>query len=263
MGKRVVDDASLKAVADEIRSCAPSVDLGEMEFPFGFQIGVTIVQNEAYQQGDSEGYAQGYAEGEFDGYIAGEADGKQAEYDLLWDTLQNNGDPAGANYYYKFSYSTNGVGWTDENFNPKYPIITSASITGGMALFYTNKNITDTKVPIVVLGSTAQSLFVNAEKLVTIRELSVHAGVAFSTTFQGCYELINLTMSGTIGQSGLDLQHSQKLSKASIESVIEHLSTTTSGLSVTFSKTAVDAAFTDEEWATLANTRSNWTINLV
>lgn len=200
-------------------------------------------------------------------------EGKQAEYDRIWDTLQNNGDAAGANYYYKFSYSTNGVGWTDENFNPKYPIITSASITGGMALFYTNKNITDTKVPIVVLGSTAQSMFVSAEKLVTIRELSVHAGVTFSTTFQGCYELTNLTMSGTIGQSGLDLQHSKKLSKASIESVIEHLSTTTSGLSVTFSKTAVNKAFetsegandgsTSAEWTALANTRSNWTINLV
>ena len=81
-------------------------------------------------------------------------------------------------------------------------------------------------------------------------------------TFQNCTALKHLIAVGTIAVS-LDIHWSTGLTKASIESIVNALSTTTSGLSVTFSKTAVNNAFTDEEWATLANTRSNWTINLV
>ena len=186
-------------------------------------------------------------------------EGKQAEYDRFWDILQNHGDPSGVNYYYHFCYG----GWTDENFNPKHPIICSVGTTPGQALFYSNKEITDTKVPIVVLGSSAQSMFATAEKLVTIRKLTVHKDVALTTAFNGCYALKNITIDGTIGKGSVSFEHSHSLSKESIESVINALSTTTSGLSVTFSQQAVNRAFTDEEWATLANTRSNWTINLV
>jgi hypothetical protein len=69
-------------------------------------------------------------------------------------------------------------------------------------------------------------------------------------------------MYGTVSVSGLNLQWSTKLSKASITSIINCLSSTTSGLSITLSKTAVDNAFTAEEWAALENTKHNWTIAL-
>jgi hypothetical protein len=132
-----------------------------------------------------------------------------------------------------------------------------------MALFYSNTNITDTKVPIIVKGSTAQSIFANASNLVTIRELNVTANTAFSTTFANCASLRSLTMSGTIGKNGFDVQHSYVLNKASIESIIKALSATTSGLTVTLSETAVNNAFTAEEWDALEATKTNWTISLV
>ena len=80
----------------------------------------------------------------------------------------------------------------------------------------------------------------------------------------------NLIIEGTIGQNGLNLQHSKKLSKESITSVINALSTSTGGLSITLSKTAVDNAFYNNivvgsntmEWGQLVASRSNWTINL-
>lgn len=64
-----------------------------------------------------------------------------------------------------------------------------------------------------------------------------------------------------------------KLSKPSITSIINCLSTTTSGLTVTLSKTAVNNAFetsegvadgsTSQEWLNLVATKTNWTISLV
>lgn len=91
-------------------------------------------------------------------------------------------------------------------------------------------------------------------------------------TFQNCTALKHITAVGTIAVS-LDIHWSTGLTKASIESIVNALSTTTSGLSITFSKTAVNKAFetaeganngsTSAEWTALANTRSNWTINLV
>jgi hypothetical protein len=66
-----------------------------------------------------------------------------------------------------------------------------------------------------------------------------------------------------IGQKNFNVHWSPKLSKASIESIINALSSTTSGLTVTISKTAKEAVFTTEEWATLIATKPNWTISLV
>ena len=91
--------------------------------------------------------------------------------------------------------------------------------------------------------------------------------------FTNCFQLQNLTIEGIIGQNGFNVQWSTKLSKASITSIINALSETTSGLTVTLSKTAVNNAFetsagaadgsTSEEWTTLEGTKTNWTISLV
>lgn len=87
--------------------------------------------------------------------------------------------------------------------------------------------------------------------------------VAYVTNaFRNCTVLKHVTIVGTIKLS-LDIHWSVELTRASIESIMEHLSTTTSGLSVTFSQDAVNNAFTTEEWTALADTRKNWTINLV
>lgn len=141
--------------------------------------------------------------------------GKQAEYDRFWDILQNKGEPA--NYYYKFSYT----GWNEENYNPKYPLVCGTGSTPAMALFYANKDITDTKVPIIVQGSSAQSMFANSDNLVTVRGLTVHEGVGFGSTFVNDYALKNITIEGTIGKS-IDFKYSP-LTAESAKSVISAL----------------------------------------
>ena len=78
----------------------------------------------------------------------------------------------------------------------------------------------------------------------------------------GCIELRNITFSGTIGKD-IDFQKSTKLTKASIESIINALSSTASGVTVTFSQIAVNNAFSTDEWNALIATKPNWTISLV
>lgn len=109
-------------------------------------------------------------------------------------------------------------------------------------------------------------------KLTTIDKLIVTAATKYSSPFYGASSLVNLTMEGTIGQSGFSVSPCTKLTKASITSIINALSQTTSGIAVTLSKTAVNKAFetsegakdgsTSQEWANLIATKTNWTINL-
>ncbi len=75
----------------------------------------------------------------------------------------------------------------------------------------------------------------------------------------------------TIGIS-LDFYWCYNLSKASLTSAVNGLSSTAEGLTVSFSTTAVNKAFetsegandgsTSAEWTALANTKTNWTIAL-
>ena len=113
--------------------------------------------------------------------------------------------------------------------------------------------------------------FNGCSQLHTISKLTVADTTKFANAFNACRQLVNLTINGTIGQSGLDLRWSP-LSKTSIESVIGALSETTNGLSITLSKAAINSAFginlDDEntypegsEYYTLRHSRDNWTIN--
>ena len=107
-----------------------------------------------------------------------------------------------------------------------------------------------------------------------IQKLGVVANQGFTNTFNNCRSLTEIRFDGEIGQGGLDLHWSTKLSKESIESIIDALSDTTSGLSITLSMAAVDNAFYDPDgedvigstssaWAWLLDTKPNWTISLV
>ena len=116
----------------------------------------------------------------------------------------------------------------------------------------------------------------NLKKVACIRldENSIVSNMLYS-----CEKLEDVTIEGTIGQSGIDLKWSTKLSRASIESFINALSETASGQRITFSITAVKNAFgggawdsdgdgKDDtimgsvEWIDLMNSKSNWTITL-
>lgn len=199
------------------------------------------------------------------GHEKGVTDGKQAEYDIMWDQLQAKG--AAMNYFWMFAYGR----FSNATYNPKYDIRCSEATVAGQNVFYSS-DITDTKVAIYANKINITGMFYWWRDGVTIRKLVVHESTTYNSAFTDCISLVNLTMEGTIGQSGFDVRSSTKLSKASIESVISVLSATTSGLYITFSKVAVDKAFetsegaadgsTSDEWTALIATKPNWTINL-
>lgn len=196
--------------------------------------------------------------------------GKQAEYDAFWDVFQANGNRKV--YYYAFNGVYGGIGWNDKIYNPKYEInCTGQADAGAYCLFVHNSVLTDTKVPIDVRGNVMRETFYGCTSLKRIPLLKVNAQTTWILSFGSCRELEDLTIEGTIGQSGLDLHWSTKLSKASIISVMNALSTTTSGLSIILPKTAVDREFEEgdrlgsdsQEWEEILQNHSNWTISLV
>lgn len=253
----------------------------------------TIAENvpKVYDSGQKVGYDNGYEIGKQDGYNDGYAvghnigfaEGEQAEYDCFWDAFQDYGNRT--NYDNGFA----GTGWTKDTFAPKYNIniynaymmFRNSAIEADLpallqelgiqikfdttTLQYTFYGTKFTRIGEVNIRGNAytNSIFAASEELVTIDKVICNEASAFTTCFNGCNELKNITFEGVIGKNGLNLQWSTKLSHDSFVSIINCLSTTTSGLSVTLSKTAVENAFTAEEWAALIATKSNWTISLV
>ncbi len=161
-------------------------------------------------------------------------------------------------YAYAFSFG----GWTDKNYNPKYPI-TPTNPSGLGNMFNWNVHVTDTKVPITAFGSCVNAF--SQSNIKRIPKLIFSGATNVGNMFLNCTKLEELYCEGELTINGLDLSACTKLNKASIESVIGVLSDTTSGLSVTLSKTAVLNAFgsLDDEWTTVAGSKLNWTINLV
>jgi hypothetical protein len=205
-------------------------------------------------------------------------------YDTFWDAYQSQGTRD--SYRYAFA----GFGWTDEIFKPKYNIVNRSSGDSmfaysrirdmksclescGVTLDLSKSTYTGyfamycsylTTLPKIDLSSATSntSTFYNCPVLKTIDELVVSENTVFQSSFNLCPALENMIVTGTLAKNGFDVQWSTKLSKASIESIINALSSTTSGLTVTISKTAKEAAFTAEEWSALIATKTNWTISL-
>lgn len=173
----------------------------------------------------------------------------------VWEGIQNGG--RAANYYYAFAYNR----FDDNNYNPPYVIKSTDTTTGSQAIFYANELITDTKVEIIA-AKNANNCFYNMSNCHTIRKFTVNENTSFTNTFTGVTNLVNLEMSGTIGKS-FDIHWSTKLSRASIESIVNALSASSSGLTLTLSETAVNNAFSEDEWNALVASKQNWTISLV
>jgi hypothetical protein len=227
--------------------------------------------------------------------------GMQREYDNFWDVYQQNGNRT----MYNNAFAS--AGWTKDNFKPKYNI----KPTNAYMMFYDATNLDVDLVEVCenqgitmdfsactnfnyfssvgyagnkirrfgVIDARANANNLNnniftSSNVQTIDELIVNENNKYATgTFGNCKALENLKITGTIGQNNFNVSSSTKLSKASIVSIVNALSTTTSGLSITLSKTAVNSAFatttggtdgsTSAEWTALVATRSNWTISLV
>lgn len=230
-----------------------------------------------------------YAAGE----AAGNAAGKQEAYDAFWDTYQKEGERR--DYRYAFA----SVGWTDYTFDPKYDIIATgqardmfdfAAITDlkgilaskGLSLdvsavtncqaMFANSNVT--RVPELDLQrcTALTQLFSYEKALISVDKIKVNV-TGSANAFTECDNLEHIIFDGVMAGTGLDLHWSTKLDRESIESIINCLSSTTSGLTVTLSLAAVKKAFetsagandgnTSAVWIALAATKSNWTISLV
>ena len=271
---KVVDadllDSDLNGLALIIRAKTGSTE--KILFPTGFYAAV----DEMFETGKQSGYT--------DGHTAGLAEGKQAENISLMTAIQQGG--AKTNYASTFQSSY----WTDDNFKPIFDM----NVTGGTAMFK-DSAITDLKgilerrgvtldtsncgnvyelmsgskithsPAISCLGVTViTQSFYGCRDLISLKLILKADGTnTFSTPFAYCESLVDLVVEGVIGAKDFNLRWSTKLSRASIESVINALSTTTTGLSVTLSKTAVQKAFaTEAEWNDFIAIRPNWTINL-
>jgi hypothetical protein len=231
--------------------------------------------------------------------------GKQAEYDAFWDAFQENGKRNRYNYgfsrfpadafYPKYDIVPRENNWMFEAFNPsvvfndpKPPLDLAARLeecgvklimdggnAGNGVMYYAgvflNANISTTP-PFDVVAGSAGDMFKGCKSLHTIGKLNVTKdSISFDYAFDNCTALENIEFSGSVGQS-LDFRWSALLTKASIESIINVLSTSATGKTATFSQTAVNNAFatstgagdgsTSAEWTALKNTRTNWTIAL-
>lgn len=233
-------------------------------------------------------YYYGYDEGHRDGRLLGIEQGKQAEYDAFWDAYQQNGNRT------QYDSAFAGVGWTLNLFKPKYPLTNISKANNMFNLFrpkadfdlvqyfedngiqfdlsmctsvthmFSESYISHFPEMNLTMVSTlwpfgASSSVKTIDKII----LKSDGSTTFQNPFQAMNHLENVVFEGTIGQNGLSFQWSTRLSKASITSIINALSTTTSGLAVTLSQTAVNNAFTSDEWSALIATKQNWTISLV
>ena len=218
-------------------------------------------------------------------YNKGVENGVKSEYDRFWDSYQQNGKRR----TYRTAFA--GDGWTDEIFYPKYNLVSAE----GIRMFQECK-ITDlearlnecnvildisealnnadmfagstiTVCPEITIQSNARFMdgsFNNCKNLHTIRKISIQGetSASWGATFTGCLALENIVFEGAIGNN-IKFADSKKLTKESITSIVNALSTTTSGLTATFSLTAVQNVFDASSWQALYNSKPNWTISLV
>lgn len=212
--------------------------------------------------------------------------GKKAERDAFWNAyLPDNL----ANWQYVF-YSRR---WSDDNFYPTKDIVPvgnfnfglsshlitnvkqrlidcgvtldTSNVTGGNYMFCYSSTVTHLPtISLVGLTSAVKALFDGDKELVEIEKIILphDNNITFESWFYNCNALENIAFEGTISNN-INLQWSTKLTKASITSIINALSPTTSGLTLTLSRVAKESAFTTDEWEALIATKSNWTISLV
>lgn len=227
-----------------------------------------------------------YNDGYEDGYEKGLSDIEQAKYDAFWDFYQNNGNRE--EYERAFSGGGNAttLQWNDTTFKPKYDL----TVKGGAARMFADCRITDlkgileergltldlsgatgtsqifmwstiTRLPTIDFSSAPEVHFYYAYLLKSVDKVVLKQDGSQTSYFQGCGALEDITFEGVIGQN-LGMGECKKLKRASIENIFSVLSTTATGKTATFSKTAKEAAFTTDEWEALKATKPNWTIAL-
>lgn len=213
--------------------------------------------------------------------------GKKSEYDAFWDAYQSNGTRT--DYHSAFA----GVGWTQTNFKPKYTArpsearnmfykstIADLTLTGKLDFskviaisdFIARSSVA--KVPAINLSKAGDSpnAFENAFELVTVENLILPSApftAGISVMFYRCLKLENITITGTIQNTGFDLHWSTKLTIESVTSILTALSkdsSVASGKTITLPLSAKEKLDSNLENTAEAQTQYNlalsagWTI---
>ena len=214
-------------------------------------------------------------------------DAQKDTYNWFWDIYQQNGNRGDyRNAFY-------GAGWTLENFKPKYDMnptdsrqmfsyfllsTTAASLTDVLndlgvvldtsncvnhkSMFYGSR-LTEAPNIDVRKSTDINGLFYGCAYLqkaeLTVAEKTVPN---YDSVFYSCRELVTLIIHGKFDKS-LDLSLCTKLSKASIDNVLDSLSSVSNSETITFSKTAADKAYSATEWETLKSAHTNWVFKFV
>jgi hypothetical protein len=185
--------------------------------------------------------------------------GKKSQYNEDWNNQLDGGKRT------NFNLAFSGIGWNDKTFKPPIKIKPTDSYaymmfarTGVTSITFEMLDVSDVTVLhySFYLSNYLRSVeidirsckklsntFQTAYALEYLHIKNISPDCVFIQTFDDANILKELIIEGVIGQNGLNFQWSTKLSKASIISIINALSTTTSGLSITLSKTAVETAF--------------------
>lgn len=242
----------------------------------------TIAENQ--QKVYDAGYNKGKSEGGGDNW-----------YDTFWDAYQNNGSRQ------DYMQAFRGPGWRGTTFKPKH----NMTVTSGNYFLYASGIASD---PIDLIALEEKGLMIDFSKcasgleaafsqsfslktvgtvdlsnfkgilnspfstsknLQRIKLLKVNEGItAYKTAFSNCSSLTDIEFDGVIAAS-IDFA-SSPLNKRSIISIVEHLSGTANGQTLTLKKSAVNNAFginvDDEstfpegsEYYNLRHSKNNWT----
>ncbi|MBQ2743386.1 MAG: hypothetical protein IJF32_11360 [Oscillospiraceae bacterium] len=224
--------------------------------------------------------------------------GMQTEYDRRWDRIQDYGNKTTYTGFFA------GSSWNENSLNPKYVAKPTGNEAYQMFMFCNRGGKTkidyrtikekidlsgvvnapnlfqdavidyiDLDLPNCVNLSNGFSEGWSAGKKTTISIYITEKCTSLTGCFNSCTALANLTFKeGSVIATSINLQHSP-LIKESITSVVNALSSTATGLTLTLKLSAVNKAFetstgandgsTSAEFAALVATKTNWTITMI
>ena len=127
------------------------------------------------------------------GFAAGRSQGGDGWYDTFWDAYQANG----TRYHWNAAFANQG--WTNEIYEPKYPI---SNIVYASDMF-ARSQIRNTKQELDFTNLAAQptSVFDACRMLQVIQALKVNENNTYANWFRYCEALSYIEFKGTVGNS--------------------------------------------------------------
>lgn len=231
----------MTAIADAIRSKTGGTEKLGLD---AMASSIGEVYDNGRSDGFSEGYSDGYDNGHSNGYSGGYDEGKQAEYDYLWNGIQQNGN--------RTNYDTCFKNWASiVEIKPKYQIKASRLYETFLYCQRANKipddvipsnNVAFTHLyqafaycsaleeinfdlPINAGADGFNSTFRDCKKLKTIKKIILDGKTyGWGYCFYMCEALENIAFEGDIkAQASISLAESKVLSDASVQNIIDHL----------------------------------------